>query len=204
MSQTTKEIEKILDLAKSVRKEIVFQNKTQYQEFKEKHIGKQKGFSNLIFQLNMLNFSNECIYWSNRYLEQRVCNPQERHFILIQLINSYFAIENFEKVLDNGPKLLEVRLKFPNTHSETCCQSDSCSHEPILMSIFEKLAISANQLGRHIETMKYLKEFVKQSVQWYNNDPSANKLSQQKKLTLLDSYSRFINCQIQCKCFKKE
>ena len=109
-----KQVHEMVKLAKKVGNEAEFQKKAQYKKFKAKQNEHQRQLRILANELFSLNFHEECIYWSHKAFEDlRISDKEERHSVFNTLIFSYYNLENYEKTLEYGQKLLDLELKKP-------------------------------------------------------------------------------------------
>ena len=78
-SDLCKEVQVIYDLATSLKEENIFQRDPLYLEFKAKNDGRRGEIMKLyIFLLQDFKFYQESIYWCHKFLEDRVCNKEEK------------------------------------------------------------------------------------------------------------------------------
>ena len=89
MAGIQREIEAILKLAKSVKNETVFQEKTQYKKFKAKKIGGHKieiwDFCLELEKVEHPMFVGECIFWWHKLFQEKVCTKDEKFLIFRNL-----------------------------------------------------------------------------------------------------------------------
>ena len=114
MPKDRKEINELLDLAKSTEDESIFKELTRYKNFKEKRATKlkQNDLKKLYLNLFTFNCNEECIFWSTKYFEKlesdkRVLTKVDRHDFLNALIQSHFRLRNWKNVVDYGHQILQ-------------------------------------------------------------------------------------------------
>ena len=121
-SKLEKELKELLDLAKNIKDESIFQKEHRYRKFKDKNntilaheIGPIWG---IFFKgLDNLKFHKESIYWCSKILEDvRLCESPERSVAIFYIAKSFYALDDFEKVLKYGTKYFEISLQ--TTRSE--------------------------------------------------------------------------------------
>ena len=90
MSSIQQEINSILKLAREAKTESIFQQKAQYKKFKAKKIGHRSEIRGLIDRLcAQFEFDNEVIFWSHKFLQERICDKDEKYRTLYALSTSY-------------------------------------------------------------------------------------------------------------------
>ena len=110
MSAIQKEILDLLALAKCFKEESSFEQCNVYQAFKARpKIGQRSEIKLLIVGMAERRFSNECIYWAQRFFKERVCNKEERIRIFFTLCCLYSQLEQYEKAIEFGQKYLEIK-----------------------------------------------------------------------------------------------
>ena len=110
MSTIQKEILDLLALAKCFKEESSFEQCNVYQAFKARpKIGQRSEIKLLIVGMAERRFSNECIYWAQRFFKERVCNKEERIRIFFTLCCLYSQLEQYEKAIEFGQKYLEIK-----------------------------------------------------------------------------------------------
>ena len=112
MSAIQKEILDLLALAKCFKEESSFEQCNVYQAFKARpKIGQRSEIKLLIVGMAERKFSNECIYWAQRFFKERVCNKEERIRVFFTLSCLYYQMEDYEKAIEFGQKYLEIKSK---------------------------------------------------------------------------------------------
>ena len=118
MSGIQREIEAILKLAKSVKNETVFQEKTQYKKFKAKKIGGHKteiwDFCLELEKVQHPMFLEECIFWWHKLFQEKVCTKEEKFQIFRSLSFCYYSSpkDNFEMCIEYGQKALDLQVDY--------------------------------------------------------------------------------------------
>ena len=169
-----KQVNEMLALAKKVRNEAEFQQKSQYKKFKAKHSGRkvQDELRYLANGLMELRFHEECIYWSHKLFEElRISDKKERSTIISILIGSYYNSKNYEKTLEYGQKSLDLQLNVSP------------------FNLLDLMRDSASEIKRYQDASKYAKEILKINIVKYNKKEIAT-------YALLESYSNLIDLQI--------
>jgi len=170
-----KQVHEMIKLAKKVGNEAEFQQKPQYKKFKAKQNEHQRQLRILANELLSLNFHEECIYWSHKAFEDlRISDKEERHLVFNTLIFSYYNLENYEKTLEYGQKLLDLELKKPLGQT---------------IDTLDAMRFSAYKIKRYKDASKYAKEVLKINVVRYNEKEIS-------KPSLLFSYSNLIDVQV--------
>ena len=118
MSSIKQEIDSIVKLAREVKEESVFQEKSKYKKFKAKKIGHRSEIKELVDKLRHLDFFNECIFWCHKFFEERICNKEEKYRYFYALGACYSEIKNHEKTIEFGQKFLDIRAQM-ETHFYT-------------------------------------------------------------------------------------
>ena len=121
-SKLEKELKELLDIAINIKDESVFQQENRYKKFKAKnHTINQAHelpiLGRFFHGLNELKFHKEIIYWNKKILEDvRLCESPERSVAIFYIAKSFYALDDFEKVLKYGAKYFEISLQ--TTRSE--------------------------------------------------------------------------------------
>ena len=186
MSSIQQEINSILKLARDVKTESIFQQKAQYKKFKAKKIGHRSEIRGLIDRLSAeLEFDNEVIFWGHKFLQERICDKDEKYRTLYGLSSSYYRIKNYEKAIKFGQKFLDIKVLIPKpffTLDGVC-------------GLVHGMIQSSRELERDEDTMKYLKEKLKLDILRFND-------GQITTLNLLAMYIELIYAQIKTKNFE--
>ena len=185
MSSIQQEIKSILKLAREVKTESIFQEKAQYKKFKAKKIGHRNEIRGLIDRLNAdFEFDNEVIFWSHKFLQERICDKDEKYRTLYGLSTSYYRIKNYEKAIEFGQKFLDIKVLIPKPYFTL---DGVCG-------LVHGMIQSSRILERDEDAMKYLKEKLKLDVLRFNDGEIT-------KLNLLAMYIELIYAQIKTKRF---
>ena len=116
MAGIQREIEEILNLAKSVENETVFQEKSQYKKFRAKKIGGHKieilNFCVRLQELEHPMFVEESIFWWHKLFQEKVCTKDEKFHIFRNLSFCYFSKDNFEMCIEYGQKVLDMHVDY--------------------------------------------------------------------------------------------
>ena len=112
-SKLGKELKELLDLAKNIKDELVFQQEHQYKRFKANNHTIQVHVQFIFFiELIRLKFYKECIYWSNKILDDvRLCDSPERLLAIYGFVKSFYDLDDYENVFKYGEKYLEISLQ---------------------------------------------------------------------------------------------
>jgi hypothetical protein len=155
MSTIQKEIIDLLTLAKCFKEESSFGQCDVYQAFKARpKIGQRSEIKLLIVGMAERKFSNECIFWAQRFFKERVCNKEERIRIFFTLSCMYYKMEHYEKAIEFGQKYLEIKSEKPLDR---------------VSAILELMVDSCNILEEKEERIKYRKENLKIKILRCNN-----------------------------------
>ena len=189
-SKLAKELKELLDLAKNIEDEPVFQQEHRYKKFKAKnHIIEIHKLNLHIWgrffeELLQLKFHKECIYWCTKILEDvRLCDSSERSSAIYIIVASFHGLDDFENVFRYGEKYLAIGM-------QTMTSEERVMRRSVLFLIQE----ASRKLNR-IEEYQYPKEILKLDVERYN-------AKEMDKLELLSSYWNCINMQIEIGNFK--
>ena len=156
MSAIQKEILDLLALAKCFKEESSFEQCNVYQAFKARpKIGQRSEIKLLIVGMAERRFSNECIYWAQRFFKERVCNKEERIRIFFTLCCLYSQLEQYEKAIEFGQKYLEIKTEKPLRWQ--------------VSAILDMMVDSCDILEEKENCMKYRKENLKMKILRYNN-----------------------------------
>ena len=156
MSTIQKEIIDLLTLAKCFKEESSFGQCDVYQAFKARpKIGQRSEIKLLIVGMAERRFSNECIFWAQRFFKERVCNKEERIRIFFTLSCMYYKMEHYEKAIEFGQKYLEIKK----------------SEKPLdrVSAILELMVESCDILEEKEDGIKYRKENLKITILRCNN-----------------------------------
>ena len=128
-SKKEKEVKELLDLAKDVKDESVFQQKNRYKKFKAKnHTIEILEFGpiwgNFLKELSDLKFHKECIYWCTKILEDvRMCDSTERSMANWVIVRSFYGLDDYENVLKYGEKYLAISTQTNTSEERTLRES---------------------------------------------------------------------------------
>ena len=188
-SKLVKELNELLEFAKNIKDESVFQQEHRYKRFKANnqtilvHEIRPIWF-NFFIELIRLKFYKECIFWSNKILEDvRLCDSPERSLAFYGIVKSFYDLDDYENVFKYGEKYLEI-------NQQTMTSEDRGMRRQLLF--FMQLA--SRKLNR-IDEFQYPKEILKLDVLWYN----AKEIDEFK---LLRSYYNCISMQTEIGNFK--
>ena len=182
MSNIQKEIDNLLKFAKLIQEEAIFQQKASYKAFKAKKVGHRSEIKVLINGLRELDFPNECIFWLNKYFQERVCSKEEKIEVLVNLCELYHIIENYSVALEFGQKFLEMKTWSENLEKASITLNtmvDSCRHLSCIdgMVKYQKLKLKIEvkvynkNLGNYSNEYDLMKEyFTLISIQFRNCD----------------------------------
>ena len=189
-SKIEKELNELLDLAKNIKNEQVFQQEHRYKKFKAKnHIIQSHELNYNIWGgffhgLLVLKFHKECIYWCTKILEDvRLCDSYERSSAIYFIVKSFHGLDDFENVFKYGEKYLAISM-------QTMTTEDSTRRRHLLIW----MQGASRKLNR-IDEFQYPKEILKIDVVRYNS-------KEIDKLELLSSYWNCISMQIEIGNFK--
>jgi hypothetical protein len=185
MAGIQREIEAILKLAKSVKNETVFQEKTQYKKFKAKKIGGHKNeiwdFCLELEKVEHPMFVGECIFWWHKLFQEKVCTKDEKFQIFRSLSWCYYSRDRFEMSIEYGQKALDLQVDYK--------EGLECKSEHMKM-----MEDSCRKLHWKEELEKYLKELLKVEVLRYNKGEFMH-------WDLLEVYYKLICSQVENKNF---
>ena len=88
-------------------------NSQKYKKFKEKTVDKKaiSEIADLVDELYLLQFYEECIFWGNKFVEDsRVRDSGERLNAFSILFTSYFQTNNFEKAIECGQIVYQYQM----------------------------------------------------------------------------------------------
>ena len=189
-SKLEKELKELLDLAKNIKDESVFQQEHRYKRFKanshtiQAHEIRPIWFKQFFAELIRLKFYKECMYWCNKILEDvRLCDSPERSLAFYGIVKSFYDLDDYENVFKYGEKYLEI-------NQQTMTSEDRGMRRQLLF--FMQLA--SRELNR-IDEFQYPKEILKLDVLRYN----AKEIDEFK---LLRSYYNCISMQTEIGNFK--
>lgn len=174
------DIVKILQLAKNVNKEQDLQNNSLYKKFKTKNKGHRSEMNDIIRQLRLKKFYNESIFWCEKFLQNRICDKNEKFAMQMYLVSSYLETKRYEKALEFGKKAFEI-------------QTEKTLEE--ISILLDVILTSMTCLKRPEDTKIYWKEKLKVEIQLYNRGTS-------EMITLMDTYIGLIEQQIREKEFE--
>ena len=182
-SKLKKELKELLDLAKNITDESVFQQENRYKKFKAKNHTIQTHelpiWSNFFNQLNELKLHKECIYWCTKMLQDvRLCDSPERLVATYEIVKSFYYCDDFENVFKYGEKYLAISM-----------QTMTPVERSMRSSLLFVMQDASRKLNR-IDEFQYPKEILKLNVVRYN----AKEID---KLELLISYLNCIKMQIE-------
>ena len=189
-SKKEKEMKELLDLAKDVKDESVFQQKNRYKKFKAKnHTIQSHEIKSIIVLfgggLLELEYYKECIYWCKQVIHDvRLCDSPERSVALFCIVRAFCGLDDFENVFEYGEKYLEISRQ-PISPKERYMRK-------ILFSMMKDASMKLNKL---LDDFKYAKEILKLNVVRYN----AHEI---EKGELLYSYWLYIKVQMEIDDFK--
>ena len=109
----SQKVNELVLLAKSAKKESEFQQLYKYKKFKEKTVDKKaiSEIADLVDELYLLQFYEECIFWGNKFVEDsRVRDSGERLNAFSILFTSYFQTNNFEKAIECGQIVYQYQM----------------------------------------------------------------------------------------------
>ena len=185
-SKLEKEIRELFKLAQDVEDESAFLQEPSYKTFKAKYDGGQSEILELFFNFMTIKFYNVCIYWSYKYLNNRVCSYPGRWSALRALVTSYSGLKNHEKVLEIGLEWLSLHQRTPRVNEDT--------EDEVMSKFLKEIRESAVALNKYDEAEKYSREELKLEVKFYNQ-------SKVDRSTLLYCYLNLIDAQMKNKNF---
>ena len=109
----SQKVNELVLLAKGAKKESEFQQMYKYKKFKEKTVDKKaiSEIADLVDELYLLQFYEECIFWGNKFVEDsRVRDSGERLNAFSILFTSYFQTNNFEKAIECGQIVYQYQM----------------------------------------------------------------------------------------------
>ena len=119
----SQKVNELVLLAKSAKKESEFQQLYKYKKFKEKTVDKKaiSEIADLVDELYLLQFYEECIFWGNKFVEDsRVRDSGERLNAFSILFTSYFQTNNFEKAIECGQIVYQYQMNDMKGKKELC------------------------------------------------------------------------------------
>jgi hypothetical protein len=188
-SKLKKELKEILDLAKNIKNESIFQQEHRYTKFKAKNltilaheIGPIWGI--FINGIEDLKFHNESIYWCRKILDDvRLCDSPQRSLAISVIAEAFYGLDDFENVLKYGGKYREISL-------QTMTSQDRVGRRCLLL-----LMQDASRKLNRIDEFQFPREILKLSVSMYN----AKEID---KSELLRGYLNLIDMQTEIGNFK--
>ena len=164
MSKLEKELKEILDLARKIKNELVFQQENRYKKFKAKNhtnLLTDDPFKNIwgsfFGELLELKFYKECIYWCTKILEGvRLRDSSERSYAIYVIVASFYSLHDYENVFKYGEKYLEISL-------QTMASQERSRRRTLLFMMQD----ASRKLNR-IDEFQYPKEILKLDVLRYN------------------------------------
>ena len=175
-----REVETLLTLGKRVEEESIFQQQSQYKNFKSKKNGHRSEIKTLILGLQELEFNQECIFWCHKFLQNRDCDRSEKFDILYILIVSYYKFKNYLLTIYYGKKCMDIQVQKPLS---------------VTSELIQYIINSSKNLNKIEDTLKFLNDKLKKDVLRYN-------AGEIKPIELLKIYYELIYCQISNKNFK--
>ena len=150
-SKLAKELKELLDIAKNIKDESVFQQEHRYKKFKAKnHTIQNFGFCfwfDFFSRLAELKFYKECIYWCNKILEDvRLCDSRERSVAICLIVTSFNGLNDYENAFKYGGKYLEISLQAMTPMDR--------SSRNYLLSIMQTASMKLNRIEAQCGTVQ--------------------------------------------------
>ena len=189
-SKLEKELKELVDLAKNIKDESVFQQENRYKKFKAKNHTTIQTHKLPIWYIFLdvlveLKFYKECIYWCYKILEDvRLCDSSERLQAFYTIVISFYFLDDFENVFKYGEKYLAISMPAMTSVEQRGMRS----------SLLYLMQDASRKLNR-IDEFQYPKEILKLDVLRYN----AKEIEKNK---LLQSYNNCIKMQTERGNFK--
>ena len=182
------EINRLLELAKSVKDESIFQKKYLYKKFRAANniinSDHEKDIIHLANELFDLQYYRECIFWDTKLIEiTKIRNKELRFQVLNQLKVCYFSLNHFTKALDYGQKSIELGGVLNKPFSE-------------MFKLVYFMKLCSVQLPNHIDAMNYGEE----CLNILNIQNQTNKINE---LDLLIAYSDLIKLKLEYKEYSR-
>ena len=185
LSEIDNDLRALFDLAKKVKEESVFQEEPLYKKFKAKYNGRRIDvIHTLMFHFWKMKFYHECIYWSYKFLSDRVSEKKEKVRIYGGLMRSYFELQNYEKANEYGYKWFELEKQMSGSFD---------TQEKI--TILEMMGSICNKFQKFEDLEKYERELLKAKIDQYNKGKVDLK-------ELLTRYLTYVTSQVQNGNFK--
>ena len=178
-----KKMDELLNLAKDIKEESVFQHENRYKKFKKQNHTISPDdlpiWGHLLNELCELNFHHESIFWANKILEDvRLSDSSYRSVAFCSIVRSYFKLHDFENSSKYGEKYLTISSEMKKVTSE---------ERDLRRNILLFMQETSRKLNRPDE-FQYPKKILDLDVFRYD----AREID---KSTLLQSYSNFIRMQ---------
>ena len=190
--QKEKEVNELLEIAKLTKDESAFQQKHHYKKFKDKYsnvdiLADDLTAIYLCMELKEIKFFNESIFWCQKLVEKtRICDKHIRLSAFQLMTESFYCLEEYEKVVEYGKKFLDHDfLELVEPRDSTRIPWDKGKR-----SMLNQMKLASVMLNKTKEAMKYARESLKISVELYN----AKRI---EKHDILSSYCALIDFQIQ-------